>query len=102
MVLHASIGMALMAEAARHPSTVSLSLSLSLFLPWDPPTSPPSLSGNDLGQEGCEVDFGVNPLGESCGPLRMVLVDDTSIEFEEAGVRPIEVAVGEKDKEKGT
>lgn len=48
------------------------------------------------------MDFGVDPLGESCGPLRMVLVDDTSIEFEEAGVRPIEVAVGEKDKEKGT
>ena len=46
--------------------------------------------------------FAVDSLGEDNIPLRMVSENDSSLEFEEAGVRPIEVAVGEKDKEKGT
>ncbi|KAJ9685880.1 hypothetical protein PVL29_017808 [Vitis rotundifolia] len=62
-------------------------------------TSSPSLSRNGLGLEGCEVDFAIDPVGESSSPLKMVLMDDTSVEFEEVGVKPIEVAVGEEDKE---
>ena len=46
--------------------------------------------------------FAVDSLGEDDIPLRMVSENDYSLEFEEAGVIPIEVAVGEKDKEDGS
>ena len=46
--------------------------------------------------------FAVDSLGEDSGPLRMVSVNDTLLEFEEAGVTPIEVAAGEMDKEEGS
>ena len=62
----------------------------------------PSLGGTGLGSEVCEVVFAVDSLGEDSGPLRMVLVNNTSLEFEETGVILIEVAVGEKDKEEGS
>ena len=93
--LRTSTGMALMAEAIRHPRTIFFSVS-SLETQA---TSSPSLSRNGLGLEGSEVDFAIDPVGEGSSPLKMVLVDDTSVEFEEVGVRPIEVAVGKEDKE---
>ncbi|KAJ9693707.1 hypothetical protein PVL29_009588 [Vitis rotundifolia] len=64
--------------------------------------SSPSFCGTGLGSEGCEVVFAVDSLGEDSSPFRMVLVNDSLLEYEEAGVIPIEVTVGEKDKEEGS
>ncbi|KAJ9701995.1 hypothetical protein PVL29_003971 [Vitis rotundifolia] len=90
--------MALMEEAARHPGTFSFSVS-SL---GTRAASSPSFCATGLGSEGCEVVFAVDSLGEDSSPLRMVLVNNSLLEFEEAGVILIEVAVGEKDKEEGS
>lgn len=97
VVLHTSTYMALMAEVTRHPGTISL----SVFSLGTCAISSPSPSGNGPGLEGCEVDSIVDPLGEGSSPLRMVLVDETSMEFGEIGVRLIKVVVGEMDKEEG-
>ncbi|KAJ9703846.1 hypothetical protein PVL29_005214 [Vitis rotundifolia] len=96
--LHSSTDMALMEEAARHPGSFSFSVS-SL---GTRAASSPSFCGTGLGSEGCGVVFAVDSLGEDNSPLRMVSENDSSLEFEEAGVIPIEVAVGEKDKEEGS
>ena len=86
--------MALMEEATRHPGTFSFSVSC---LGTRAASSPFCVTG--LGSEGCEVVFAVDSLGEDSCPLRMVSVNNSLLEFEEAGVILIEVAVGEKDKE---
>ena len=87
-----------MEEAARHPGSFSFYVS-SL---GTRAASSPSFCGTGLGSEGCGVVFAVDSLGEDNIPLRMVSENDSSVEFEEAGVIPIEVAVGEKDKEEGS
>ena len=92
--IHTSTDMALMEEATRHPGTFSFSVSC---LGTRAASSPFCVTG--LGSEGCEVVFAVDSLGEDSCPLRMVSVNNSLLEFEEAGVILIEVAVGEKDKE---
>ena len=58
-----------------------------------------SLSRDGLGLKGCKVGSKVAHLGEGSGPLTMVLVDDTLMEFEEVEARPKEAAVSETAKE---
>ena len=95
--LPTSTDMAFLEEAVRRPGTFSFSVS---SLGTRAASSP--FCGTGLGSEGYEVVFAVDSLGEDSSPLRMVSVNDSSLEFEEAGVILIEVAVGEKDNEEGS
>ena len=76
MVHLSSTNVALMAEAARHPGTISLSLSIPSLEMWA--ASPPlSRIGLGLDLERGEVGLAVASLGDGNGPLRMVLMDGT-------------------------
>lgn len=78
MVHLSSTNVALMAEAARHPGTISLSLSIPSLEMWaaSPPLSRIGL-GLGLDLERGEVGLAVASLGDGNGPLRMVLMDGT-------------------------
>lgn len=76
MVHLSSTNVALMAEATRHPGTISLSLSIPSLEMWA--ASPPlSRIGLGLDLERGEVGLAVASLGDGNGPLRMVLMDGT-------------------------
>lgn len=79
MVHPTSIDEALMVEADRYSG--SPSLCISSFGTQITFSSFHSRDGLCL--EGYVVGLKVAPLGEGCGPLKMVLVDDNSVEFEE-------------------